>query len=40
VIAGMFERLNDHVTRRLGLSRRQLFDTVERSALASLPDEP
>jgi transposase len=36
-IAGMVARINDHIMRRLGLSRRQLFEAVERSALAVLP---
>jgi hypothetical protein len=35
----MLERINDHVMRRLGVSRRNLFETVERAALASLPAE-
>ncbi|MER8867992.1 hypothetical protein NKI19_30615 [Mesorhizobium sp. M0751] len=33
------DRINDHVMRRLGVSRRQLFESVERAALASLPSE-
>jgi len=33
------DRINDHVMRRLGVSRRQLFESVERTALASLPGE-
>jgi transposase len=37
-IAEVLVRLNDHVMRRLGRSRRQLFETVERPALAPLPD--
>ena len=36
-IAGALDRINDHVIRRLGVSRRHLFETVERPALASLP---
>ena len=36
-IAGMVERINDHVMRRLGVSRRHLFETIERPALAALP---
>lgn len=36
-IAGALERINDHVMRRLGTSRRQLFETVERPVLAPLP---
>ena len=38
-IAGALDRINDHVMRRLGVSRRHLFETVERPALASLPGE-
>ncbi|MES0123165.1 IS21 family transposase [Mesorhizobium sp. C420B] len=38
-IAQALDRINDHVIRRLGVSRRQLFETVERPALASLPLE-
>ncbi len=37
-IAGVLERMNDHVMRRLGVSRRQLFETLERPALAALPE--
>ncbi len=37
-IAAVVERINDHVMRRLGKSRRQLFETVERPALSALPD--
>ena len=37
-IAAVVERINDHVMRRLGKSRRQLFETVERPALSPLPD--
>jgi transposase len=36
-IAGALDRINDHVMRRLGVSRRHLFETVERPTLASLP---
>lgn len=36
-IAGALDRINDHVMRRLGVSRRHLFETVERPALADLP---
>ena len=36
-IAGMVERLNGHVMRRLGVSRKDLFETVERPALRGLP---
>ncbi|MCY1745900.1 hypothetical protein [Ensifer sp. SL37] len=38
-IADVLERINNHVMRRLGVSRRHLFETVERAALASLPAE-
>ncbi|KNY33408.1 MULTISPECIES: IS21 family transposase [Rhizobium/Agrobacterium group] len=38
-IAQMLERINNHVMRRLGVSRRNLFETVEQAALASLPSE-
>ncbi|WP_338811536.1 hypothetical protein V2V90_24700 (plasmid) [Agrobacterium leguminum] len=38
-IAEVLARINDHVMRRLGVSRRHLFETVERRALASLPAE-
>ncbi|WLB88087.1 IS21 family transposase [Bradyrhizobium japonicum USDA 135] len=37
-IAAALERINAHIMRRLGVSRRQLFETVEMSILASLPD--
>jgi transposase len=37
-IAAVLDRINDHVMRRLGKSRRELFETVERPALARLPD--
>lgn len=33
------DRIDNHVMRRLGVSRRQLFESVERAALASLPSE-
>ncbi|MGY5795158.1 hypothetical protein ACXHXM_33930 len=33
------DRINDHVMRRLGVSRWQLFESVERAALDSLPSE-
>lgn len=36
-IAAALDRINDHIMRRLGVSRRQLFETVERPALGSLP---
>ncbi|MER9902710.1 hypothetical protein [Mesorhizobium sp. M0130] len=35
-IAQALDRINDHVMRRLGVSRRQLFETVERPTLAGL----
>ncbi|UXN57628.1 IS21 family transposase [Phyllobacterium zundukense] len=38
-IAGAVRRINDHVMRRLGQSRRDLFDMMERPALAALPGE-
>lgn len=38
-IAEVLARINDHVMRRLGVSRRHLFETVEHPALASLPAE-
>ena len=38
-IAGALERINDHVMRRLGVSRRHLFETIERPALAPLPGD-
>jgi transposase len=38
-ISQALDRINDHVMRRLGVSRRQLFESVERAALASLPSE-
>lgn len=34
----VLEQLNDRQMRKLGVSRRELFDRVERSALAALPD--
>ncbi|HET6608971.1 MAG TPA: IS21 family transposase [Rhodopila sp.] len=37
-IMGVLDRINDHVMRRLGKSRRELFDAVERPVLAALPD--
>ena len=36
-IAGALDRINDHVMRRLGVSRRHLFKTIEQPALADLP---
>ncbi len=38
-IAGACDRINDHVVRRLGVSRRHLFETMERQALAPLPGD-
>ena len=38
-IGQALDRINDHVMRRLGVSCRQLFESVERAALASLPGE-
>lgn len=37
-IAGSLERINGHVMRRIGKSRRELFETVERPALSPLPE--
>src|SRR4051794_711033 len=37
-IAAALERINAHVMRRIGVSRRQLFETVEMPVLAPLPD--
>jgi transposase len=37
-ITGMVERINDYVMRRLGVSRRHLFETIERPVLAPLPE--
>ena len=37
-IRGVLDRMNDHVMRRLGVSRRHLFETLERPVLAALPD--
>ena len=37
-IKEVMERLNGRVMRRLGVSRRQLFEAVERPAMQSLPD--
>ena len=36
-IVGALDRINDHRIRRLGVTRRQLFDTVERAELTALP---
>ena len=38
-IRGAVDRINDHVIRRLGVTRRHLFETVERPALAALPED-
>jgi transposase len=38
-IAGACDRINDHVVRRLGVSRRHLFEAMERQALAPLPGD-
>ena len=38
-IAGAVDRINDHVMRRLGVSRRHLFQTIEGPALAGLPSD-
>ena len=38
-IAEALKRINNHVMRRLGVSRKHLFGTVERATLASLPVE-
>jgi len=37
-IAAALERINAHVMRRISVSRRQLFETVEMPVLAPLPD--
>jgi transposase len=37
-ITGVLERMNDYVMRRLNASRRQLFENLERPALALLPE--
>ncbi|MGC5220807.1 IS21 family transposase, partial [Escherichia coli] len=37
-IAAALERINAHVMRRISVSRRQLFETVEMAVLAPLPD--
>jgi transposase len=36
-IASCLDRMNAHVMRRLGVSRRDLFESIERSALRALP---
>ncbi|SEE86425.1 Transposase [Rhizobiales bacterium GAS191] len=38
-IATAAERINGHVMRRLGVSRRELFESIERPALRSLPTD-
>jgi hypothetical protein len=38
-IAAAVERMNGREMRRLGVSRRQLFEAVERPAMQSLPDD-
>ncbi len=38
-IAGAVARINDHLMRRLGVTRRQLFETLDQPALAPLPDD-
>jgi transposase len=38
-IATAVERMNGREMRRLGVSRRQLFDTIERPAMQSLPEQ-
>lgn len=38
-IGEALDRINDHVMRRLGVSRRHLFESVERAALAALPGD-
>ncbi|SCB50976.1 Transposase [Rhizobium lusitanum] len=38
-IGQALDRINDHLMRRLGVTRRQVFESVERAALASLPGE-
>ncbi len=39
-IAVLLEELNKRVMRHVGKSRRQLFEEIERAALASLPGTP
>ena len=36
-IKGVLDRINDRPMRRLGVSRRELFETIERPALKPLP---
>lgn len=38
-IAELLEKLNDHPMRRLGLSRRELFEQLDRPALKALPTQ-
>jgi len=38
-IAAMVERINAHLMRRLGTTRRALFEAIERAALRPLPEE-
>lgn len=39
-IAGLLEDLNGRIMRHLGVSRRELFEQLDRPALAALPDAP
>jgi transposase len=39
VISGLLEELNNRPMRQIGKSRRQLFEEIERAALAPLPNE-
>jgi hypothetical protein len=39
-IAALLENLNNRPMRRIGKSRRQLFEEIERPALAPLPGVP
>jgi transposase len=39
-IAGLNDELNDRMMRRVGKSRREIFEAVEHEALAPLPSEP
>ncbi|MDA9398580.1 transposase [Bradyrhizobium sp. CCBAU 45389] len=39
-IGGLLEELNNRPMRHIGKSRRQLFEEIEREALAPLPSEP
>jgi transposase len=38
-IAAMVERINAHRMRRLGTTRRALFEAIERAALRPLPEQ-